>query len=183
MKKTKKTRLDQSLQRLEKKTRYPLRYAPTSLTKKDRNKQIAMIRQSRRQYRRNIFKTRKRVPSFQSRPSSHVATAKRMYDVPSMAITPSLVQKTGCSREAMEAIFQKGLGAYYSSGSRPNQTAQSWAAARLASALTAGKAAAVDYSILASGCKHKESKALRLARQARRKYGHGQGRTRVFIPS
>ena len=36
------------------------------------------------------------------------------------------------------------LGINISSGSRPNQNAQSWGLARLASAITAGKAAAVD---------------------------------------
>jgi len=79
---------------------------------------------------------------------------------------------TGCSQKALAKIVNKGAGAYYSSGSRPNQTAQSWGIARLASAITAGKAAAVDYTILERGCKP-SSKALRLAKTARRKYGHG----------
>ena len=49
--------------------------------------------------------------------------------------------------KALKHITKKGRGAYYSSGSRPNQTAQSWARARLASALTGGNASAVDYYI------------------------------------
>lgn len=154
-------------QRSKKQTRFPVRYVPAALTAKDRQKQIAMLRQSKRQYRRKVFQTRKRLSSFQSRPSSHVTTAKNIYRVPSMAITPTLVQRTGCSKEAMEAILHKGRGAYYSSGSRPNQTAQSWAAARLASALTGGKAAAVDFSILSKGCRV-GSEALRLAKQSLR---------------
>ena len=36
------------------------------------------------------------------------------------------------------------MGAYFSSGSRPNQTKDSWAFARLASVLLFGKAANVD---------------------------------------
>jgi hypothetical protein len=48
----------------------------------------------------------------------------------------------------LRAIVKKGEGAYYSSGSRPNQTAHSWAYARLASALTGGKAAKVDYHLV-----------------------------------
>ena len=44
--------------------------------------------------------------------------------------------------------FQKGQGAYFSSGSRPNQTGHSWGYARMASAITGGKAAAIDYHIL-----------------------------------
>jgi len=39
--------------------------------------------------------------------------------------------------------------------------------------LTSGKAAAVDYSILEKGCQ-KNSKALKLAKKAKHKYGYGQ---------
>jgi hypothetical protein len=46
----------------------------------------------------------------------------------------------------------------------------------LASAVTAGKAAAVDFSILQRGCHPKTSKALRFAKRAVRKHGHGTRR-------
>ena len=59
------------------------------------------------------------------------------------------------------------MGAYYSSGSRPNQTAESWGIARLASAITSGKSAVIDYHLLEEGCK-KNSKALKLAKKAER---------------
>ena len=55
---------------------------------------------------------------------------------------------TGCSIKVLKKIVNKGQGAYYSSGSRPNQTPQSWGYARLASSLTAGKAATVDVNII-----------------------------------
>ena len=60
--------------------------------------------------------------------------------------------KTGCKSSALNKIVRKGEGAYYSSGSRPNQTPQSWGIARLASSITGGKAAAVDYDIITEGC-------------------------------
>ena len=44
--------------------------------------------------------------------------------------------------------MDKGRGAYFSSGSRPNQTPESWALARLASALMFGKSARIDKDIL-----------------------------------
>jgi hypothetical protein len=44
----------------------------------------------------------------------------------------------------VEGILSKGRAAYGSSGSRPNTTMEAWANARLASALTGGKAAKVD---------------------------------------
>ena len=66
--------------------------------------------------------------------------------------------------QALKKIVNKGEGAYYSSGSRPNQTPQSWGYARLASALTAGNASRVDYDILEKGC-GKNSRALKMARK------------------
>ena len=39
------------------------------------------------------------------------------------------------------------MGAYYSAGSRPNQTAGSWSRARLASVIMNGKARKVDIDI------------------------------------
>ena len=86
-----------------------------------------------------------------------------------------LAKATKCSKKALAKIINKGAGAYFSSGSRPNQTAQSWGIARLASAITGGKAAAVDYNILEKGCKV-HSKALTLAKKARKKHGHGTRR-------
>ena len=101
--------------------------------------------------------------------------ALKIYNVYKIGATGELENATGCSKQALAKIINKGEGAYYSSGSRPNQTPQSWGIARLASAITSGKAAAVDYDILEKNCK-KKSKALTLAKRARRKYGHGTRR-------
>ena len=78
---------------------------------------------------------------------------------------------------SIKKIVKKGEGAYYSSGSRPNQTPQSWGLARLASSLTSGKSAAVDYNILEKGCDHKK-KAFVLANKARKKYRYGHSKTK-----
>ena len=148
------------------------RYIPSRLTKKDRKKQSAMLKKSRRLYKKGIYYTRKPVASYHSKKSNHIKNAERIYGVKKIIIGPELVKKTGCSQEALEKIVEKGEGAYYSSGSRPNQTAQSWGLARLASSITSGKAAAVDYSILEKGCKP-NSKALKLAKKSRKKNGYG----------
>jgi hypothetical protein len=47
----------------------------------------------------------------------------------------------------------------------------------LASSITAGKSAAVDYDILEKGCDHKK-KAFLLAKKSRRKYKFGHSKTR-----
>ena len=151
----------------------PLRYLPKKLTFKDKKKQIKMLKKSRKLYKKGIYYTRKNIKSFKSKKSNHILTAKKIYNINKIGATNDLSKKTKCSKESLEKIIQKGEGAYYSSGSRPNQTAHSWGLARLASSITGGKAAAVDYTILEKGCQ-KNSIALKMAKQAKKKYGHGQ---------
>ena len=165
-----------------KNNKIPLRYLPTSLSKKDKIKYIRELNKSKKQYPKQSYYTRKTLKSFKSKPSNHIQNAKNIYNLQKVFPSKELARKTGCSLAALQKIVKKGEGAYFSSGSRPNQTAQSWGLARLASSITAGKAAAVDYNILEEGCKT-NSKALKLAKTARRKYGFGNGRTRkTMIP-
>lgn len=154
---------------------YPMRYLPKQLSRQDTRKQAAAINRSRNLYSRHLYYTRPRVKSFHTRPSHHVAKAQRLYHVDVVTPNADLARKTGCSVTGLHQIVRKGEGAYYSSGSRPNQTAHSWGMARLASAITAGKSAAVDFSILERECDHGK-RAYKLATQAVKKYGPG-GRT------
>uniref|UniRef100_A0A6C0D2G4 DUF5824 domain-containing protein n=1 Tax=viral metagenome TaxID=1070528 RepID=A0A6C0D2G4_9ZZZZ len=140
----------------------PKRYIPRTLSRKDRIKQRNNIMKSRRLYKRHTYYTRPKVKSFKSRPSGHVATAKRLYNIDSMKPSPLLAKRTRCSLKSLKKIVNKGEGAYYSSGSRPNQTAESWGIARLASAISGGPSSKIDYDILKEGCSG-SSKALRLA--------------------
>ena len=160
--------------------KFPLRYLPVQLSQKDKIKAAQMLMKSKKLYKKGKYYTRQKVKSFKSKPSNHVANARRIYGVENVSPTTELAQKTGCSIGALEKIVNKGAGAYFSSGSRPNQTGQSWGLARLASAITAGKAAAVDYDILQDGCDHK-GKAFILANKSKRKYGYGHGKTRKVI--
>ena len=154
---------------------YPKRYVPKRLTKKDKKKQKREINKSRKAYKKGNYYTRKKVKSFKSKESAHVTKAKKIYGVENISASSSLAKKTGCSISALRKIIKKGQGAYYSSGSRPNQTGHSWGRARLASSITGGKAAAVDFNILESGCKP-GSKALRLAKASKKRHGHGNRR-------
>ena len=54
---------------------------------------------------------------------------------------------TGIPYKALDEVFKKGEGAYYSAGSRPNQSPQSWAYARMYSYLLGGNARKVDSDI------------------------------------
>ena len=153
----------------------PKRYLPKHLTRKDKKKYSSELRKSKKAYKKGKYITRKRVKSFKSKPSSHITRAQKIYRISKITASPMLARKTGCSRKTLKKLVQKGQGAYYSSGSRPNQTAHSWGRARLASAITGGKAAAVDYNILVEGCKA-TSKALKLAKQSRKKHKYGTRR-------
>lgn len=157
------------------KKRINLRYLPKKLTLKDRKSQANMLQKSRKLYKHGKYYTRTPVSSFQSKISPHILKARKMYGVEKIGATNELSKKSGCSKSALAKIINKGAGAYYSSGSRPNQTAQSWGVARLASALTSGKAGAVDYHILHDGCKP-GSKGYNAAEIARKKHGYGKRR-------
>ena len=153
----------------------PLKYLPWRLSLKDRKQQLRQLKISRDAYKKNIYITRKKVKSYKSKKSQHLLTAQKIYKLKNISVNANLSKKTGCSIKALNKIVNKGRGAYFSSGSRPNQSAESWGLARLASSITGGKAAAVDYSILEQGCSN-QSKAFKLAKQAKKKHGHGTRR-------
>ncbi len=153
----------------------PLKYLPKRLTKRDKKQQAQQLKKSRAAYKKGKYQHRKPVKSFTSKRSQHIINAERIYKIKTLAVNDELSKKTGCSKKALNQIIKKGQGAYYSSGSRPNQTAHSWGVARLASSISGGKAAAVDYNILLEGCS-KNSKALSLAKSSRKKNKYGTRR-------
>tara|TARA_R100000149_G_C5827354_1_gene104264 strand:- start:205 stop:768 length:564 start_codon:yes stop_codon:yes gene_type:complete len=114
----------------------PKKYVPSSLTPADRKKQVKSILQG---------KDRPKVKSFQSKKSSHIIKFEKKYGkkiTDKKWINDNILKSKG-----QDEILSKGRGAYYSGGSRPNQTPESWALARLASVITGGKARTVDKKI------------------------------------
>jgi len=144
------------------------KYLPRSLSKKDKKIIKNQLNKSKRLYKKGKYHTRKKVKSFKSKKSNHVENAKRIYKIDSIKPSQELSKACGCSLKTLKIIMKKGQGAYFSSGSRPNQTAHSWGVARLASAITGGKSSLVDYKHLKEGCK-KNSKALKLATKLKSK--------------
>ena len=146
----------------------PIKYLPLRLSFKDKKLQLKQLKASRNAYKKKRYLTRKPVDSYKSKKSGHIVRAQKLYKLKNIAINSELVNATHCSKSALLKILKKGRGAYYSSGSRPNQSAHSWGYARLASAISGGKAAAIDYKILEQGC-YANSKALKLAINAKQK--------------
>ncbi len=153
----------------------PKRYIPEHLSNKDKITQSKGIIKSQKSYKKGKYVMRKKVKSFKNKPSTHVLNAQKLYKIDKIKPSAELAKKTKCNIKGLRKIFKKGQGAYYSSGSRPNQTPHSWGYARLASSITGGKAAAVDYGILETHCS-KNSKVLGLARKSIKKYKKGMKR-------
>ena len=122
--------------RKRKSRRLPKKYVPNSLTPSDKKKQINSIMKGR---------DRPTVNSFQSKRSSWVVKFENKYGF-KITDKQKISQKI-LARPGIEKILEKGRGAYYSGGSRPNQTPHSWANARLASVIMGGNARKVDIDI------------------------------------
>lgn len=120
----------------DKKTGLPKKYVPKSLTKEDKEKQVKSIKEK---------KDRPKVESFKSKRSPFVVAFEKKYD--KKITDDSFISKNIISLKGIDEILSKGRGAYYSGGSRPNQTPESWARARLASVIMNGKARKVDIDI------------------------------------
>ncbi len=141
---------------------FPIRYLPKGLTKKDKKKQARLLLKSKGLYKQGKYFTRDKIESYKHKESAHVKKAKRIYNVERIVPGSLLSRRTGCSIKGLKQIVRKGEGAYFSSGSRPSQTAQSWGIARLASSITGGKSSSVDQHILEKECRH-DGKAYRLS--------------------
>lgn len=122
----------------------PSKYLPGSLSENDRNKQEASIRKSRKDYKHKIYKKRPRV-NYKSKKSSYIKKFEAKYN--KKITDKNYIAKNIISLTGQNKILKKGRGAFYSSGSRPNQTPSSWAYARLASVIVNGPARKYDMKI------------------------------------
>ena len=115
---------------------YSSKYVPKNLNEADKKKQIKSIKEKT---------DRPKLDSFESKRSSHVIKFEKKYKTKitdEKYINDNILKKKG-----QLEILKKGMGAYYSSGSRPNQTPESWAYARLASVIMNGAARKIDIKI------------------------------------
>ena len=121
---------------MDKKRKIPKQYLPASLTPADRKKQEKSIREG---------KDRPKVESFKSKRSKYVIAFEKKYGT--KITDDKFINKNIIRQKGIDLILKKGAGAYYSSGSRPNQTVASWSRARLASVIMNGPAKKIDLKI------------------------------------
>ena len=75
------------------------------------------------------------------------------------AVVNKYAKSSGNSKSTLGKVYQRGLGAYYSSGSRPGVTAHQWAAGRVRSYATGkGGARKADADLRRGGKKKTKKK-------------------------
>jgi len=143
----------------------PQHYVPNYLSMKEKTKQKKELLKSKKAYKNGKYYTRKKVKGYKSNKSKYENRVRKIYNFKKdeNITIKKLSNKTHCSEKSLKSIVKKGQGAYYSSGSRPNQTAHSWGYARLYSSITGGPASKYDKHLLKKGCSNK-SKTLKLAK-------------------
>jgi len=126
------------------KRKIPKKYT-RGLSRRDRNRQVRNIRTARKNYKKKKYINRPKLKSHKKRESGWTAKFHKRH--PNAKTVPEIAKATGIPSKALNAVKRKGMGAYYSSGSRPNQTAQSWGKARMYSYILGGPARRVDREI------------------------------------
>ena len=102
---------------------------------------------------KSIFEGKKRPKtSFKSKESSWTKKFSAKYgeqldNMKGGRSKKNIAKVTGIPFKALDEVYKKGKGAFFSSGSRPNQTPDTWAYARLYSYILGGPARKVDKSI------------------------------------
>ena len=135
-----------------KNSEFPKRYT-SGLSKEEKKKQEKQLKKSVEDYKKGKFTNRKKLESFKSKPSSYVEQVKKKTGLPvnfdKLADKLTRTDKREKEvRKGLEEIYDKGKGAYYSSGSRPNQTPESWGKGRVASVLVGGPSRKIDKKIV-----------------------------------
>ena len=104
---------------------YSKKYLPSFLSFSDKKKQKRSLNKSRKDYRtkrgKKKYYTRPKVKSYKSKPSNWTQKFHKLH--PNAKTYSEISKVTGIPEKALKAVVRKGKGAYYSSGSRPNQTA------------------------------------------------------------
>ena len=116
------------------------------LSKKDKKKQTKSIKKAIRSYKKGKYIDRPKLKSYKPKKSSWVVKFEKKYGE-DVKTYKEIEKATGIPAKALKSVVKKGKGAYYSSGSRPNQTAESWGKARMYSYIMGGPTRKYDQHI------------------------------------
>ena len=127
------------------KRKIPKKYT-TGISKKDKKKQIKSLHKSIKSYKKGKYIDRPKLKSYKHHKSQWVRKFEKKYGENNKTYK-QISKITGIPIKALQEVVKKGKGAYYSSGSRPNQTAESWGKARMYSYIMGGPTRKVDNHI------------------------------------
>lgn len=119
------------------KKKYPDKYIPKSLSKSQKEKQIKSIEKG---------VDRPRLEGVKTRRSKWTVKADKYFKGDTSI--NNIAKVLNVKKKGLNDIIQKGEGAYYSAGSRPNVTARQWGLARLFSVLFGGPSRRIDKAIV-----------------------------------
>ena len=117
----------------------------SNLSRKDKKKQLKSLKKSQKSYKKGKYVSRPKLKSFKEKKSSWTQKFHKLH--PEAKTLKQISDVTGIPKPALSAVKRKGMGAYYSSGSRPNQTAESWGLARMYSYILGGPTRKIDHHI------------------------------------
>ena len=92
-----------------KKQYVPIRYLPSSLSKKDKKKQINMLIKSKKLYKQHKYYNRNKLQSYKNKPSKHIVKARKLYKLETIYPNAKLSRATGCSINSLQQIVKKVL--------------------------------------------------------------------------
>jgi hypothetical protein len=123
----------------------PKKYT-SRLSKKDKSKQTKNIKKAIKSYKKGIYVDRPKLKSYKPKKSQWVVKFEKKYGE-NIKSYKQISKVTGIPVKALKHVVRKGKGAYYASGSRPNQTASSWGKARMYSYIMGGPTRKYDQHI------------------------------------
>lgn len=121
------------------------KYVPKNLSKSQKTKQRKILKERKTKAKKGIY-VEKKLNKKPTKESTYTTRFKNKYKLNSYSLS-SIAKATKIPLKALQEVKKKGMGAYYSAGSRPNTTATQWAMARVYSYILGGGARKVDKAI------------------------------------
>ena len=140
------TRKTRSTRKTKKKTSsdYPKQYT-AKLSRKDKKKQLTALGKLKKAYSKGKYLDRPTLKSYKNKESGWTAKFHKLY--PEAKSIKQVAKAVKIPEKALREVIKKGKGAYYSSGSRPNQTSSSWGKARMYAYILGSPTRRVDHHI------------------------------------
>ena len=126
------------------KSKYPKKYT-AKLSREDRIRQLKALGKLKKAYSKGKYNDRPKLKSYKKKESGWTAKFHKLY--PETHSIKEISKVVKIPEKALKEVIKKGKGAYYSSGSRPNQTASSWGKARMYAYILGSPTRRVDHHI------------------------------------